>query len=68
MTRTSRDAGLVLQTIAGYDPADPMSRDTPVPDFTAGIDGGVQGMRLALCPDFWNHTEVRRLHASGSQE
>ena len=49
--RTARDCGLFLQGMAGYDPLDPASRDVPVPDFCAEIEGGVRGMRLGLCPD-----------------
>jgi aspartyl-tRNA(Asn)/glutamyl-tRNA(Gln) amidotransferase subunit A len=51
LTRTALDAGLLLGAMAGYDRWDPTSADVPVPDFTAGIDGGVGGLRLALCPD-----------------
>ena len=51
MTRTARDAGLMLGAMAGYDPHDPTCADVPVPDFTAGIDAGVSGFRLARCPD-----------------
>ncbi|MBI3128569.1 MAG: amidase [Candidatus Tectomicrobia bacterium] len=58
LARTVRDAALVLQAIAGYDPADPYSRDVPVPDFSADLDKGVKGMRLALCPDLCENAEV----------
>ena len=58
MTRTARDAALVLQALAGYDPRDSTSRDVPVPDYTAGAERGVRGLRLALCPDFYGHAEV----------
>jgi aspartyl-tRNA(Asn)/glutamyl-tRNA(Gln) amidotransferase subunit A len=51
LTRTARDAGLLLGAMAGYDRHDPTSADMPVPDFTAGIDAGVSGLRLARCPD-----------------
>jgi aspartyl-tRNA(Asn)/glutamyl-tRNA(Gln) amidotransferase subunit A len=51
LTRTARDAGLLLAAMAGYDRRDPTSADVPVPDFTAGIEAGVGGLRLALCPD-----------------
>lgn len=51
MTRTALDAGLLLGGMAGYDRHDPTSADVPVADFTAGIDDGVAGLRLAGCPD-----------------
>ncbi|HET7037246.1 MAG TPA: amidase [Thermomicrobiaceae bacterium] len=38
MTRTVRDCALLLQAIAGYDPADPTSSRRPVPDYTAELD------------------------------
>jgi aspartyl-tRNA(Asn)/glutamyl-tRNA(Gln) amidotransferase subunit A len=60
MTRTVGDAALVLQIIAGYDPRDPMSRDVPVPDFSAKLRKGIRGVRLALCPDFTGHAAVDR--------
>ena len=52
IARTARDAALLLQGMAGWDPDDPTSENVPVPDFTEGIEAGVSGMRLALCPDF----------------
>jgi aspartyl-tRNA(Asn)/glutamyl-tRNA(Gln) amidotransferase subunit A len=51
LTRTALDAGLLLGAMAGYDRHDPTSVDLPVPDFAEGIDAGVAGLRLALCPD-----------------
>src|SRR6266540_1576764 len=58
MTRTARDAALVLQALAGYDPRDCTSRDAPVSDYLAGWERGVRGLRLVLCPDFHAHAEV----------
>ena len=60
MTRTARDAALVLQALAGYDPRDAASRDVPVPDYTAGWERGVRGLRLVLCPDFYHERRGRR--------
>ncbi len=51
LTRTVRDAGLMLQGMAGYVPEDPTSVQMPVPDYTADIAAGVDGMRFAVCPD-----------------
>ncbi|HEX2691833.1 MAG TPA: amidase [Kofleriaceae bacterium] len=38
MTRTVRDAALVLQAIAGHDPRDITSAVLPVPDYAAALD------------------------------
>jgi len=51
MARTARDAALLLQAIAGYDPTDPWSLDMPVDDYTSQLDQGVQGWRIALADD-----------------
>ena len=48
LTRTSADAAAVLQTIAGYDPADPTSLDAPVGDLLATVGAGVRGVRIGL--------------------
>lgn len=58
MTSTARDAALVLQAIAGYDPRDAASRDVAVPDFTEAWSRGVRGMRLVVCPDFTMNAEI----------
>jgi aspartyl-tRNA(Asn)/glutamyl-tRNA(Gln) amidotransferase subunit A len=48
MARRIRDAALLLQAIAGYDPEDPYSVDVPTDDYLAGIDQGAAGLRVAL--------------------
>jgi aspartyl-tRNA(Asn)/glutamyl-tRNA(Gln) amidotransferase subunit A len=48
MTRSAEDIALMLQVIAGFDPADPGSEDRPVPDYRAALAGGVKGLRLGL--------------------
>lgn len=48
LTRTVEDAALLLGALAGYDPRDPGSRNVPVPDFTAGLDAGVRGLRVVV--------------------
>ena len=48
LTRSVEDIALMLQVIAGFDPADPGSEDCPVPDYRAALAGGVKGLRLGL--------------------
>ena len=56
LTRTVRDAALVLGAMAGYDANDPASSDTPVPDFLDGIEDGVQGLLIGIPENyFYDH-------------
>ena len=48
LTRSSADAGIVLQAIAGQDNNDPTTLPDPVPDMLAQIDDGVKGIRIGL--------------------
>jgi len=48
LTRTAEDCALMLGVIAGYDERDPGSTPEPVPDYTRGLDGGIDGLRLGL--------------------
>ena len=58
MARTVTDAAVALQAMAGYDPLDPKSQNVPVPDFTAGINEGVKGSRIAIAPGYTDNAEV----------
>ena len=52
LSRTVRDAALLLQVMAGHDRRDPTSlRETP-PDFVAAVDRDIKGLRTAWSPDF----------------
>ncbi len=46
--RNVQDAAIVLQTIAGHDPADSTSAGAPVPDYSSALNGSVQGLKLGL--------------------
>ncbi len=48
LTRSSADAGIVLEAISGSDPEDPTSLPAPVPNMLEGIDNGVAGLRIGL--------------------
>jgi aspartyl-tRNA(Asn)/glutamyl-tRNA(Gln) amidotransferase subunit A len=61
MTRTVTDCALMLEAIAGHDPADPASARRPVPPYHRLIDGGAAGLRLGVPREFfWDviHPEV----------
>ncbi len=48
ITRTVADAAMMLSVIAQPDARDMTAWNTPAPDFTAGLDAGVRGLRVAF--------------------
>lgn len=58
MARTVEDCALLLGAMAGHDPLDSTSLDVPAPDFTAGIESGVKGLRLGVERDFFFNSRV----------
>jgi Asp-tRNA(Asn)/Glu-tRNA(Gln) amidotransferase A subunit family amidase len=52
MTRTVRDAALMLSAIAGPDPRDPATLDAVPIDYLAACDGDLAGLRVAWSADF----------------
>lgn len=48
IARSVEDAAIALQAMAGHDPLDPGSLDRPVPDYRAGLEGGVRGLRIGV--------------------
>ncbi len=48
LTRTVRDNALMLQAMAGHDPADPTSASEPVPDFQRLIGRSIHSLRLGV--------------------
>ena len=48
LTRSVKDAALLLQVLAGYDEEDPSSADVPVDDYSKRIEAGIKGWRIAL--------------------
>jgi aspartyl-tRNA(Asn)/glutamyl-tRNA(Gln) amidotransferase subunit A len=51
MTRTVRDAALMLNAIAGADDRDRLSLPTGHPDYLQAVEGDIHGLRVAWSPD-----------------
>jgi aspartyl-tRNA(Asn)/glutamyl-tRNA(Gln) amidotransferase subunit A len=52
MTRTVRDAAIMLRAMAGHDPRDSTSAGVPVPDFEAALTGDIQGLRVGIPQEY----------------
>ncbi len=64
LTRTVRDAAIVMGAISGRDPLDPATEDVPVPDWLDGIERGARGLRIGVPKQyFWDNPDpdVERL-------
>src|SRR5579885_469635 len=48
-----RDAATVFGVVAGHDPMDATSSPLPVPDYTAGLDKGVAGLKLGVPSEYF---------------
>ena len=52
-THTVEDAAMLLQAIAGPDPLDSTCYDEPVPDFSAQLERGLDGLKVAAPQEFF---------------
>src|SRR5438105_3727421 len=53
MAWTAEDCAILLQAMAGHDPADPASAKVPIPDYRAALAGDVKGLRIGLIRHFY---------------
>jgi aspartyl-tRNA(Asn)/glutamyl-tRNA(Gln) amidotransferase subunit A len=49
---TVEDCAILLDALAGHDPADPSSAARPKPDLLGGLGGGVKGLRIGVIRHF----------------
>ena len=54
MARTAEDAALLLQVMSGFDPKDSTSAQQAVPDFSAGLNDSLQGLKIGLPKQFFS--------------
>ena len=52
MTKTVRDAAIMLQAMASVDPKDSTSADIPVPDFEAALSGDIRGKKIGIPKEY----------------
>ena len=63
LTRTVKDAAIVLRTIAGRDPMDATSAEVPVPDYVAELEKPVRRLRIGVAKEYFGEgldREVRK--------
>jgi aspartyl-tRNA(Asn)/glutamyl-tRNA(Gln) amidotransferase subunit A len=59
LARSAEDAAAVLEVMAGFDPKDSTSVDTPVPDYPAMLDAPLKGLKIGLLREFFDGLESR---------
>ncbi len=52
MTKTVRDAAIMLKTMASVDPRDSTSVDLPVPDYERLLEGGIKGLKIGIPKEY----------------
>src|SRR3954454_15861675 len=53
LTKSAKDAAIILRHIAGRDPMDSTSADLPVPDYEAEIGKSVRGLRIGVPREYF---------------
>ena len=53
MTKDVRDAALLLEALAGHDPADSTSSNRAVPAYSAALTGDVKGLRIGVPKEYF---------------
>jgi aspartyl-tRNA(Asn)/glutamyl-tRNA(Gln) amidotransferase subunit A len=59
LARSAEDAAIVLKVMAGFDPRDSTSIDTPVPDYSAALGEPLAGLKIGLLREFFDGLEAR---------
>ncbi|MDF1686054.1 MAG: aspartyl-tRNA(Asn)/glutamyl-tRNA(Gln) amidotransferase subunit A [Parvibaculaceae bacterium] len=52
ITRTVRDAAVMLKSMAGFDPKDTTSVDAPVPDYETALTGDIRGLKVGIPKEY----------------
>ncbi|MGH8552351.1 MAG: Asp-tRNA(Asn)/Glu-tRNA(Gln) amidotransferase subunit GatA [Methylococcales bacterium] len=71
LSRTAEDSALLLQAMAGFDERDSTSVDHPVPDYSAGLNNPIAGIRIGIPKQFFGtdlNPEIAALIATALEE
>ncbi len=69
MTKTVRDAAIMLEAMCGHDPKDSTSADIPVPDFEALLTGDIRGKVIGIPKEYRMDgmpAEIEKLWSDGA--
>ncbi|HEV2988396.1 MAG TPA: Asp-tRNA(Asn)/Glu-tRNA(Gln) amidotransferase subunit GatA [Candidatus Angelobacter sp.] len=64
LTKTVKDAAILLQTIAGHDPLDSTSADLPVADYAKELEKPIQGLKLGVPKEYFADGLDREVQAA----
>ncbi len=53
LTKTVKDAAIILRVIAGHDPLDSTSANVPVPDYEADLAQPVRGLKIGIPKEYF---------------
>jgi aspartyl-tRNA(Asn)/glutamyl-tRNA(Gln) amidotransferase subunit A len=68
LTKTVKDAAILLRVIAGHDPQDSTSANLPVPDYEAELASPVRGLKIGIPQEYFGEgldAEVRSATEAG---
>jgi len=63
LAKTTKDAAIVLRTIAGRDPMDSTTAEVPVPDYVVELEKPVRGLKIGVAKEYFGEGldgEVRK--------
>ena len=52
LTKTVRDAAIMMESMAGYDPKDSTSTNIPVPNYEAALKGDIRGLKIGVPKEY----------------
>ncbi|AUC97492.1 Asp-tRNA(Asn)/Glu-tRNA(Gln) amidotransferase subunit GatA [Bradyrhizobium sp. SK17] len=70
IARSTRDAAILMRSMAGHDPKDTTSVDIAVPDYEAAIGKSVKGMKIGIPREYrldGMPAEIEKLWSEGAQ-